>query len=375
MTGSGRLRGASDRVRRRLVWAVPVVVVGVVVAGATLLTNAASGASPRLAPRTAAQLLTAIQQSTATALSGQLTETANLGLPSLPGGESGASLSWQSFVTGSHSARVWADGPDRQRVALLGQLSEADVVHNGRDVWTYTSDTNSVTHTTLGSGGTKDTGPVAAELTPSAVTARVLKAITPSTVVTVDTSRTVAHRAAYTLVLRPRDTRSTVAKVTIAVDAARFVPLQVQVFGAAAAPAFTVGFTQISFTRPAASIFRFHTPAGASTSGDPFGTNSRHADGPHSRPARSTSAVGVPATPGSAKVIGSGWTAVLELPRGAANGLSGGLLRELSSAVGNSGERLLHTALVNAVIMPDGRTFVGAVNPALLEHVAASTPR
>jgi hypothetical protein len=34
---------------------------------------------------------------------------------------------------------------------------------------------------------------------------------------------------------------------------------------------------------------------------------------------------------------------------------------------------LLRTALVNAVITSDGRVFVGAVQPALLEHVAATT--
>lgn len=378
------VRNASDRTRRRLAWAAPVVIAGAVAAGVALTSAPASGASPNLKPRTAAELLVALQRSTATALSGQITETAALGLPSLPGGHSSASLSWQTFVTGSHSARVWVDGKDKQRVALIGELSEADVVHNGPDVWTYTSSSNTVTRTTLRQHKDKAVAePSAADMTPAAVAARVLKAVEPSTKVSVDSSRIVAKHAAYTLVLRPRDTASTVRKVTIAIDAKRFVPLQVQVFGAASSPAFEVGFTTISFTRPAASTFRFHTPAGATTSTNPFGSREHrgeeHGDGTHegapTHPARVSTLPKVTRVSAKPKVIGSGWTAVLELPPGAAGSLGGGTLRDLTTATGKSGERLLHTALVNAVLLPDGRTFVGAVSPAVLEHVAATTPR
>ena len=56
-------------------------------------------------------------------------------------------------------------------------------------------------------------------------------------------------------------------------------------------------------------------------------------------------------------------------------GPSGVVFNDLATtSVGNSGARLLHTALVNAVILRDGRVFVGAVQPAFLEHVAATTP-
>ena len=56
-----------------------------------------------------------------------------------------------------------------------------------------------------------------------------------------------------------------------------------------------------------------------------------------------------------------------------ASGGVGGLLQQFTVPVGSSGMRLLHTALVNAVLTPDGRAFVGAVRPAALEHVAATT--
>jgi hypothetical protein len=75
-----------------------------------------------------------------------------------------------------------------------------------------------------------------------------------------------------------------------------------------------------------------------------------------------------------AKVIGSGWTSVLEVNSNAANGidLNNGVLGQLTTSVGSSGQRLLHTALLNAVVLPDGRAFVGAVRPSLLEHIAAT---
>ncbi|MGI8678703.1 MAG: LolA family protein [Jatrophihabitans sp.] len=367
-------------------------VASTVAAGVAISTTSASASGPALAKRTPAQLIAAVESSKTTALSGVIGESANLGLPSLPGsGHSSASLSWQTFVTGTHSAKVWIDGADKQRVALLGELSEADVVHNGPDVWTYTSDTNTVTHTTLskhtgskhdGKTGGTDTNtpgePSATDLTPAAAANKLLNAVTPSTAVGVDSSRTVAGRAAYTLTLRPKDTRSTVSKATIAIDAKKFVPLQVQVFGAGSTAAFETGFKTISFATPSAATFAFKTPVGATTSNNPFASRDHHGD--HGRgknvPRRYTHSTppNAPTTP-KETVIGSGWTSVLELPKGAQSALSGGTLRDATSPVGSSGQRLLHTALINALIVPDGRTFVGAVSPAVLQHVAAITPR
>lgn len=368
----------------------PLVVAGAVAAGFALNTTSASGASRSLARKTPAQLIAAVEKGKTVALTGEIRESANLGIPTLPGGHASASLSWQTFVSGSHAAKVWIGSADTQRVALLGELSEADVVHNGGDVWTYTSDTNTVTHTTLPKGKAEHPDPAthsAADLTPAAAASRLLDAVSPTTSVTVDSSRTVAHRAAYMLVLRPKDSGSTVRKVTIAIDARKFVPLQVQVFGAGSTPAFQTRFTRISFAKPKASTFQFRTPAGATTSTNPFGSSDRHGD--HApRPEGSKGDKG--STPGSTPVrtepkidklgnakptvLGKGWTSVLEIPTGAQSGLDNGMLHDLTT-VGSSGQRLLHTALINALLLPDGRTFVGAVSPSVLEHVAATTPR
>jgi len=307
-------------------------------------------------------------------LSGEVDVSASLGLPTLPGSDRAASLSWSTFLTGTHKFRVWTDGPDRQRAALIGQLSEADVVHNGRDMWTYTSGSNSVSHTVLPAGRSASE-PKTAEpqdvYDPAAVAADVLKAISPSTKVGVESNRYVAGRKAYTIVVSPRTADSTVQKVTLAVDSRTFVPLRVSVFAKGGSRAFSVGFSRVSFARPASSWFHFTPPAGASVSTDPLTAPSdrrghRRGSPPPGGSAETARSGAKPA------VIGTGWASVVELRQ--AYGVLGGMnLDDLTSATSN-GDRLLRTKLVNALFTADGRVFVGAVKPAVLERVAAATP-
>jgi outer membrane lipoprotein-sorting protein len=355
--------------RRRLAWLAPAVVVGVVVAGVAIESSGAS-AAPRLAPRSTAQLLTAVARTSTTALTGTISETAAFGLPSLPGDAQSASLSWQTFLTGTHSVRVWVDGPRKQRLAVIGELSEADLVHNGRDLWTYTSDSNTASHTVLPARSRAHdvTGDRGIMTTPSAAVAQVLKRISPTTSVTLGPNVTVAGWPAYTLVVAPRDPHSTIRKVTIAIDSARYVPLRVEVYGSSATPAIDVGFSQVTFTRPAGSTFDFKIPAAAAVTRHPFSGNAPGTD----------HAVPMPRVPHSTRgahpsVHGAGWTSVVELHNLAAAGGAAGLLQQFTAPVGTSGMRLLHTALINAVVTQDGRAFIGAVRPAALEHIAATT--
>jgi outer membrane lipoprotein-sorting protein len=355
---------ATALTRRRLAWLVPLAVGGLVVAGAAIESSGAS-APPRLRPYTTAQLVAAARMAPDTALSGKITETANLGLPDLPGDAQDASLSWQSFLTGTHSVRVWTDGPAKQRLAVLGQLSEADIVHNGRNLWTYTSDTNTVSHTVLPEGARSnglpsECGPLH---TPQQVAAQLLKAIAPSTSVALGPNTTVAGRSAYTLDIAPRDARSTIRRITIAIDSVYSVPLQVTVYGASSTPAIKIGFTEVSFGSPAASTFAFHVPAGATVSKNPFAGNR----------AEHTPAVPQHAPAMRPRLIGSHWTSVLELHNAGGVAAGAGLLQQLTTPVGGSGMRLLHTALINAVVLPDGRAFIGALRPAALEHIATTT--
>ena len=354
-------------------WAVPVVA-AVALAGvgplATALTASARGSLP---PRTAAHLLFDVQHAQLRSLSGTVVETANLGLPSLPdlGGGRGGSASFSSLVSGSHTMRIWSSGPDQVRVALLGQLGESDLVRNGADVWAWSSDTNTATHWTAPVGDqAQQTGPVppsGATMTPQQAADAALKAIDPSTRVTTDPTAVVAGRSAYELNLSPRDSRSTVGSVRIAIDGTTHIPTRVQVYArGATSPAFEIGFTSFSTSAPPASTFAFTPPPGATVKqgslSDRHGTSKMRVGRPDATP----------------QVVGRGWTTVVVAPVGSMtarqipgqasqSGSLSGILRSLPTVSGSWGSgHLLHGALFSAVLTDDGRIAVGAVPPSML---------
>ena len=362
---------------RRLRWAVPGgVAAAVAVASLTSTVTASASGRPKLPPRTAAQLLVDLQQADTPTLSGTVVESVHLGLPdlsSISGASSNASdLSLQNLVSGSHTLRIFYGGPTQQRVALLGQLSESDIVHNGKDLWTYSSTTREVTHSVLAdpdvhADATPTQSPVSA-MTPMASAEKVLAAIDPTTSVSVDRSAYVAGRSAYQVVLKPKDSRSLVGSVWIALDAKNKVPLRVQVFARnATAPSIQVGFTDVSFSAPSASIFRFVPPAGIKPKEQamPFmGDALKAAHGPDA------------SAPTDTKVIGSGWTSVLQLKMSAGatptagNSNATGLLDRVATPV--AGGRLVTSSLLSVLLTDDGRVLVGAVSGADLQKVAAS---
>jgi len=361
--------------RRRLVWAVPGAALVVVAAAVTLPMTA--GASPALPQRSAAQLLVDVSKADGTPLSGTVVETARLGFPALPD-VGGASITPMSLVSGSHTARVWYDGADKARVALVSDLAETDLVRNGRDVWLWTSGVNSAQHATLPARKAETApAPSAESLTPQQAAEKALAAIDPSTKVTVDGTASVAGRDAYELVLQPRDTRSLVGDVRLAIDSETGVPLRVQVnaAGSTGRPAFETAFTSVSFAKPSASVFRFSPPPGAHVS--ELGSS-----GPSGLSDKADRA----GTPGSGpRVIGSGWTAVLEttgvsLPSGGGgqhDGESplGALTKAMTPVSGAYGHgQLLRTKLLSVLLLDDGRLLVGAVPPAVLEQAAATAP-
>jgi outer membrane lipoprotein-sorting protein len=301
-------------------------------------------------------------------------ETASLGLPSLP--ETGSSpTSMTSLLSGSHTVNVWYASPDRYRLALPASLTETDVVRDGNTVWLWQSSANSVTELAVPADQHAAPPVPAPVLTPQQAASRALAAVGPTTTVSVDSNVVVAGQAAYELVLAPKDTRSLVGQIRIAVDGRNSVPLRVQVFArGASAPAISVGFTSVTFATPAAGDISFTPPADAKITKESPGQQA----GSGSRPA------------GTAPVtIGSGWLAVLELPSSAmastpgsgpvtANGTSGesaaalgALVRAAAVEHGAWGTgRLLRTGLVSVLMTDSGSTFVGAVQPSVLYAAA-----
>jgi outer membrane lipoprotein-sorting protein len=349
---------------------------GAPVAAAAAVAVVASGvlsaeADPPLPPKTAAQLLADVQGARVDGLSGTVVQDSDLGLPALPtaGPGSRGPASLASLLTGSHTLRVWYAGDTKQRLALLGSLGESDLVRNGKDAWVWQSEGNSATHYTLPAavaGGKRTEPSLPAGVTPQQAAEQALAAIDPTTAVTTDGTRQVAGRDAYELVLAPKDDRSLIGQVRLAVDAATSIPLRVQVFGRTSSdgPAFSVGFTKVSFEVPGEEHFRFTPPPNATvTEGELPAAGADHPS--PADVARAGSAV---------STVGTGWTTVAVVrgvPVASADGALGPVLQSLQRVSGSWGSgRLLSSRLVSALITDDGRLLVGAVPPELLYAAA-----
>lgn len=345
---------------RSLRWAAPAVAVAVVLGIGPLVNAVTADAHGALPPRTTSQLLVDVQQAQVKGLSGTVVETTDLGLPALPdiGGRGGNEASFSSLVSGSHTMRVWYAGPDKLRLALLGQLGESDLVRQGPDLWAWSSKDNSVTHWQLPATTHHDALPSTgtAAMTPQQAAQAALDAIRPSTRVTTGPTTTVAGRSAYQLVLQPRDTRSLVGSVRIAIDGSTHIPVRVQAFATgASSPAFQVGFTSFTPQAPSDSVFSFEPPPGATVhQGSAFGSG-QHATTPDAGAAP--------------QVVGRGWTTrlVVEAPKAAEQLRTSALLGSLPTVSGTWGSgHLLRSPLFSAVLTDDGRLAVGAVPPQML---------
>ncbi len=262
------MSAATDLARRRRArWAVPagaVAAVGIVIAGSVI---ARGQATPALPARTTAELLAAVDSPAALppAMTAVIQETASLGLPDLPG--SADPLSGLSLLSGSHTFKIAYDGPNRVRIAVPVTMGETDLRRDGRNVWLWDSQTNQATHYVLPANAgpfLPQTPSAAAIPTPPQLAKQILAAVGTTTTVGLQQNVTVAGQPAYQLSLAPKDSRSLIGQVRIAIDASDSLPLQVQVFArGAASPAFQVGYTSLSFARPAASNFTFSPPPGA----------------------------------------------------------------------------------------------------------------
>jgi outer membrane lipoprotein-sorting protein len=252
--------------RRQARWAVPagaVAAVGIVIAGSVI---ARGQAAPALPARTTAQLLAAVGSPAAVppAMTAVVEETASLGLPDLPGSDD--PLSGLSMLSGSHTFKIWYDGPARVRVAIPVSMGETDLRRDGSNLWLWDSQTNRATHYILPAGAAATPGaPSTSNVpTPQQLARQILAAVGSTTTVGLQQNVTVAGQPAYQLTLAPKDSRSLIGQVRIAIDAHDSLPLQVQVFArGASGPAFSVGYTSLSFGAPAVSNFTFAPPPGA----------------------------------------------------------------------------------------------------------------
>lgn len=273
--------------RKAARYIVPVAVAGVAAATIGLVPALASSGDPDLPKIGAQELIEKIAASDQERLSGTFKISTDLGLPLdglagslVGGGERGGEGAaapqdkLMELTSGTHTLRVAADGPERQKLSILGASSEYSVIHNRGEVWAYDSASDEVYHAEAPEGAD---GPDAgkrpekapktsegAPATPKDFAEQTLAAVGDTTSVTVDGTARVAGRDAYQLLIEPKQSGSTVGSVRIAVDAENGVPLKFTLSTASGGKAVVdAGFTKVDFSRPAASTFDYTPPRGA----------------------------------------------------------------------------------------------------------------
>lgn len=381
------------KLSRRGRWAVPaaaIVITGGVVAVSQMTI---AQASPALPARTPAQLLAQVaSDKSVPPLTGTVVETTSLGLPQLPKmGNSPTSLS--SLITGSHTLKVYYQDGRHFRFAIPQSLSETDIIRDSNKLWVWNSTENAVTEYTWPQGALKDHARHAATqlpkvpvLTPQQAANKVLAAVGKTTTVSVQSNVLVAGEPAYQLVLAPKDPRSLVGQVVIAIDGKYGVPLRLQVFAKkATSPAFQVGYTQISFVSPAPANLRFTPPPGAKLTVHNLGEGS--VNGMRGGNAPDMTGFGG---------YGSGWLTVVEVPQSSLNQAfgapgtatpGGGQLapRTGMGAIGGDSAAVLHALMIAAkpvhgswgsgtllttslmsMLITNGEIYLGAVQPSVL---------
>ncbi|PZG19985.1 LolA family protein [Nonomuraea aridisoli] len=371
-------------------WGVPIAAAAVIGAaiGAGPVIAAVSG-DPVLPERSAEQLLADAAAATGKEggvppMSGTVQQTASLGLPSLPGLSQAGASSPLSLLSGSHEVKVWYGAADKLRVAMPTQMNETNLIVNGGEAWYWDSATNTATRVSVkaSAAATRTPAPVPESpgLTPQQAAAQLLAQADEHTAIRVINTAEVAGRPVYQLVLSPKDAGSLVQEVRIALDGETYVPLQVQVFAKGSAePAFQVGFTQVTFTPPAAENFTFTPPAGAKVEDKTLALPAeagRQAE-EHAERAKDVA--------GETKIVGDGWSTVAVVPfdldavtaqaqqgeGGEGRALLDGVLASATPVSGPWGSgRLISTKLVTALLTDDGRLLVGAVTPEEITRAA-----
>lgn len=403
---TGELRAGRRKAAR---YVVPVAVAGVAAATIGLVPALATSGDPKLPDVTAQELIEKIAASDTQQLSGTVKISTDLGLPSLgggmaggfaPGGGSGGDgegsaadpqSKLMELATGTHTLRVAADGPDKQKLSILDDAAEYSLIHNGDDVWAYDSKSNEAYHSkSAGKAGESGKGSGEKDLpkdvpsTPKELADEALKAADDTTSVKVDGTAQVAGRDAYRLVIKPKQAGSTVGQITVAVDSETGTPLKFTLTPSGGGSAVVdAGFTKVDFGKPAASTFDFTPPKGAKvTEGDDAGAG-KHGFKDGGKEFKSDKDMEDLNGLNGLNVIGEGWASIaeLELPggQGLPTGGSGDVPPDAQRFLDSLGDKVsgdfgsgtvFKTRLVNALITEDGKVYAGAVTKDALVKAA-----
>ncbi|MEU4997508.1 DUF2092 domain-containing protein [Streptomyces sp. NPDC021622] len=390
--------------RKAARYAVPVAVAGVAAATIGLVPALATSGDPELPDVTAQELIEKIAASDTEQLSGTVKISTDLGLPSLGGGMTGGfapgggggedgegssadpQAKLMELASGTHTLRVAADGPDKQKLSVLDDAAEYSLIHNGDDVWAYDSKSNEAYHSKSADKAGDSGKPGKTDLpkdvpsTPKELAEEALKAVDDTTSVKVDGTAQVAGRDAYRLVIKPKQTGSTVGQITVAVDSKTGTPLKFTLSPAGGGSAVVdAGFTKVDFARPSASTFDFTPPKGAKvTEADDAEAEQRK----HGFKGDAEEFKGEEDLNGL-NVIGKGWSSIAELELPGGQGLptaeSGDVPADAQRLLDSLGDKVsgkfgegtvFKTRLINALITDDGKVYAGAVTKDALVKAA-----
>jgi outer membrane lipoprotein-sorting protein len=397
----GSTVGSSQKKRRSLSrrarWAVPGTAVAVTAVTVAALQIPAASASPNLPNRTPAQLLASISSDAKVPpMTGTVVETASLGLPALPQTASNPT-NMLSLLTGSHTMKVYYQDSKHYRLSVPEPSAETDVIANGSTVWLWQSTTDSVTEFTGSGEPAKQVtpNPTQTPLTPQQAANQVLAKVGQTTLVSVQANVMVAGEASYQLVLAPKDSRSLVGKVVIAIDGKYGVPLRVQLYAkGATSPAFQVGYAALQWVAPAPANFSFTPPKGASVdvvNGAKSASGSKASSNPAGVGSYGKSWLTVVAFPQKDLMQGFGTTAGSSGSSSSSSGqqniassnnsgvsvssqeLLSALLGSAKPVHGSWGSGTLVTTSLVSMLMTGGEVYIGAVQPSVLYAAVGHT--
>ena len=255
--------------RRSLI--IVAIVALVAVTGVTVgLSAARAQGEAELATITPAQLLANVVQHAGdvAAVSGDVSwKNDVLGLSLLSfGGQSGGDL---TALLSSGSGRIWVqDG--KARFEIQGAIGDTTVVADSTSVWVYTYTSNTATEYTLPAGSKTPGGTEQSATTQSSQTAvadpvaaidNFVQKLAPDATLVVSDPVNVAGQSCYVLSLIPKATNTIFGSVQVAIDSETYLPLKIDVYAKGTAkPVLTAGFTSVSYSELADSIFTFTPP-------------------------------------------------------------------------------------------------------------------
>lgn len=369
--------------RRRWRWLVPILALVVFAGAGGVISALTSAADAALKPRSVTQLISDVHHAQLANGSGTIVQTSDLGLPALPSvaGAGSGSTGLLGLLSGTHTLRFWYAGPRQLRLALLDDMGETDLIHNGSTLWQWSSSDKSATEWALPA---HEAHPMKPKLpspgaTPPQVAGQALSAASKSTSITAGPTTTVAGRKAYQLIVTPRSDTTLISSIQIAIDGRTHIPTRVSIYARNhSGPVFEVAFTSFDTGRPPASVFAFNPPPGTKV------TKKKTLSGlgssrEHSAKARTLHGKTMGSTQKSVRVVGSGWDSVLVANAPQAQSMIqqdkaiAAVVDQLPVVSGTwgSGHLFKGTAL-SAVLTNDGRIAIGAVPPSALYAALAT---